>query len=223
MLAKDPDQRPQAMSEVALSLAAVATSGSTGALPLRGASPTRARWMLPASAHAGDGTVATVRVAEGRMRPRLAVVAGTLVVAVMAVVAWRLLPRSLPAVQPLQSAPYPPAPAFVSVELEGAPPGVVVLVDGAPSPLPIRLPRSNDRHQLEFRAPGRRPLSMTIDGTKDRSISLMMPATLEASAASPPPAGSKRGGRGRRSAAEGARPDQPPATARKSKDVIFDL
>jgi hypothetical protein len=150
------------------------------------------------------------------------VVAGTAALVVAAGVALRLLPLSSPQPPRPLAAPPPPAPAaFVTVELEGAPEGVVVLVDGIPGPLPIRLPRSADKHQLEFRAPGRRPVNMTLDGTKDRSLSLMMPAAAE------PPgptveAPAKRGRPARRAPARSATPEEQPSP-RKSKDVILDL
>ena len=49
-----------------------------------------------------------------------------------------------------------PEPDTVVVEVEKAPPGLRVSVDGRPTTLPVRLPRGSRAHALRFEAPGRR-------------------------------------------------------------------
>jgi serine/threonine-protein kinase len=216
MLAKAPEQRPRAMSDVALALAPL-SADAAGTLAV--ASPPTIQTAPAIAPGTLRGTTSTVAQSRRRAGTRL-VVAGTAALVVGAAVGWRLLHAPPPAPAPLAPQPpvAPPAPTFVSVDVEGAPPDVVVLVDGVPSALPIRLPRSSDRHQLEFRAPGRAALSMTIDGTKDRTIPLLMPAALESPA--PVPAVTKRARPARRPTPP--RADEPPPT-RRSKDVILDL
>jgi len=78
------------------------------------------------------------------------------------------------AAQDQRRAPPPSAtPNEVTIDLQGLPAGVEVLVDGDAAPsLPLKLPRGDRHHQLLVRAPGRVPRTIEIDATRDRVVEL---------------------------------------------------
>jgi len=113
--------------------------------------------------------------------------AGAALVAGGAVVATRLgsgpqARRPVPAVPP----PAPPADEWVTVGVESAPSGLTASVDGQPVPLPLRLRKGAPARAVRLEAPGHLPRTVTVDGSRDRSLALeWLPAPAPAPAASP--------------------------------------
>jgi hypothetical protein len=80
----------------------------------------------------------------------------------------------------------------VTFDVENAPPGLSVEVDGRPGALPATLPSGPESHLLTFRAPGFKPEDARVDGTRSRTIILnMQPLDTKkderANAPTPPP------------------------------------
>ncbi|HEX7499489.1 MAG TPA: hypothetical protein VF524_04205, partial [Polyangia bacterium] len=62
-----------------------------------------------------------------------------------------------------------------AVEVENAPPGLHVTVDGVAKEMPISLPTGPERHTLLFAAPGYESTEVRVDGTRAyRSLVLAM-------------------------------------------------
>jgi serine/threonine protein kinase len=77
--------------------------------------------------------------------------------------------------------PAPPLPATITIEVEGAPPGLQITVDGDAASLPLRLPRDGAVHRLIFRAEGFQPETRIIEASKSEMIALnLKPAKDEA-------------------------------------------
>jgi len=85
-------------------------------------------------------------------------------------------PAPLPAVVATKEVPAPPVPAkSATVEVENAPPGLHVTVDGVAKELPLALPAGPAMHALLFTAPGYESTEVRVDGTREhRSLVLAM-------------------------------------------------
>jgi len=195
MLAKEPDDRPQSMAEVARGLASIqAGSTSPSHHAQRNPTPPPSAPLDPSlSAVAAPErltpmTTLSSATLERRVlapRPRTSHrlgIAGAVAVAVVGIGIWALPRiRSTEAPPPPPSPPVavptaaPPAPAEITIQVTDAPEGLTVEVDGRPATLPLRLPRSEEEHKLLFKAPGRRPFEKTVLATRDRSLALQMP------------------------------------------------
>jgi serine/threonine protein kinase len=81
---------------------------------------------------------------------------------------------------PTPVAPPPPEPRTVTVEVDDAPAGLTLTLDGATAELPARLPAGDQVHELTFRAPGHRARTLHLDGSQSRHVTL----ALEPAAAS---------------------------------------
>ncbi len=86
-----------------------------------------------------------------------------------------------------QSPPHRPAPTaarFVAIELEGAPDGLSVTLDGRPTAVPIMVPAGSVVHDLGLEAAGFQARVLKVDGSRDRSIVLdMKPVEIAAPSA----------------------------------------
>ncbi len=80
----------------------------------------------------------------------------------------------------------PPAPATVTVEVDDAPAGLTLTLDGAAAELPARLPAGDQVHELQFRAPGRRQRTLRLDGSQSRHVTLALEPIPAAATASDP-------------------------------------
>jgi len=69
--------------------------------------------------------------------------------------------------------PPPTRPAMSRIELAGLPPGAAVQLDGHPATLPLELPRGNDKHRVTVSAEGFDPLELSIDGSKDQTVTVV--------------------------------------------------
>ena len=97
-----------------------------------------------------------------------------------------------PAVAPPPATPTPtPAePRTVTVEVDDAPAGLTLTLDGAAAELPARLPAGDQVHELVFRAPGHRARTLRLDGSQNRRVTLALeptPAATPEPAKTPPP------------------------------------
>jgi hypothetical protein len=120
-------------------------------------------------------------------------------------------PRAEPSRRAVVPPPAPPPPeppvetrpATITVEVEGAPPGLTVIADGEGAEVPLSLPRDDRSHRLVFRAPGHRELTRVVAANRDQVLVLAMEPE--------PPRSSRPGQRG-----GGGRPPSArvPATAR---------
>jgi serine/threonine protein kinase len=63
---------------------------------------------------------------------------------------------------------------MVEIEIHGLLPDTAVDIDDQPATLPIRIPRGSDLHRIVLRPPGRPARTIEVDGTKDRTIELMV-------------------------------------------------
>jgi hypothetical protein len=111
--------------------------------------------------------------------------------AVAAIAAIAVSGRSPPPAPVPAAAPAPPPPT-VQVDLEDAPAGLRVLVDGHVAALPVTLPRGASVHSLRFEAEGYETMSRTLDGSKSRTIVLGMRRVPAAPAEIAPPAAPSR-------------------------------
>jgi hypothetical protein len=86
------------------------------------------------------------------------------------------LPAPPPTAVAAKEIPAPPAPAkIVTIEVENAPPGLHVTVDGVAKELPLTLPAGPAIHTLLFTAPGYESAEVRVDGTREhRSLVLAM-------------------------------------------------
>ena len=64
------------------------------------------------------------------------------------------------------------------VDLEGIPAGAAVSLDGRPAVLPLQLPRGADKHRITVTAAGFEPFELSVDGSKDQSVSVTLKKTL---------------------------------------------
>jgi len=64
----------------------------------------------------------------------------------------------------------------VTIELEKAPAGLVVNLDGRPADVPVTIPFGPAGHELRLAAPGFKDEVLRIDGKRDRTIVLNMQA-----------------------------------------------
>ncbi len=77
-----------------------------------------------------------------------------------------------------------PTKSFATIELEGAPDGLIVTLDGKPTAVPVAVPAGPAIHDLRFEAAGFEPRDIRVTGDRDRSIVLdMTPVAVEAPAA----------------------------------------
>ena len=124
----------------------------------------------------------TKRASQARRRWLAAGVLAALAVVTVAVFGLR---RSQAPVAPVTPAPPPAAvpakPAALAeakvatVEVENAPPGLHVTVDGVAKELPVALPAGPELHTLLFEAPGYESTQVRVDGTREhRSLVLAM-------------------------------------------------
>jgi hypothetical protein len=72
--------------------------------------------------------------------------------------------------------PGPAPTATITIEVDGAPEGVEVTVDGEPNGLPLRLARDNAAHRLVFKAPGYEPETRIIEASTSQVIALSLKA-----------------------------------------------
>jgi serine/threonine protein kinase len=144
-------------------------------------------------------------------------------------------PPDLPPAKP----PSPAEPEMVRIDLSGVPPKTVVLVDGRPSLLPVRVPAGPDKHKILLRPPTGPERTVEVDGTQDRTIAVTFESERPVAAAPKrpapePAAGRPRGGgagsspRGGAARGGGARPSEavtaPQPAGRPGKDqAITDI
>jgi hypothetical protein len=87
----------------------------------------------------------------------------------------------------------------VAIEVQDAPPGLVVAVDGAPpAPPPVRVAKGTGTHQMVFWAPGYKSKTLQLDSSKDLAIVLSLAKSGDGAAhhaAAPAPAEKKKHGR----------------------------
>jgi hypothetical protein len=103
---------------------------------------------------------------------------------------------------PDELAPRAAIHAEVTVEVQDAPVGLLVSVDGSePGPLPIRLQKGSGQHRLVFQAPGHRSRTMKLDATRDLSLVLSLAKLPDA-----PGAKGAKGGKGSTSPPPAAAP-----------------
>jgi hypothetical protein len=200
---------------------APASATGTAVLPVQGAPhhgpppsviPTA---MLPGAPRSTTTTTLSDNAAErlerteaGRSAPRWPLLAGAAAVLVLGTAGVALL-RSHPAPAPTAPAaetvaapasaaatprvatPPPPAPRMVTVEVDDAPSGLTLTLDGAAADLPARLPAGDQVHELTFRAPGHRARTLRLDGSQSRHVTLALepdaPATTPEPAKATPP------------------------------------
>ena len=74
-----------------------------------------------------------------------------------------------PAAAP-KPAEEPPRPARVA--LTGLPPGASVTLDGAAVSPPLAIPRGAETHRVTVSAEGYQPAELTVDGSRDRTLSI---------------------------------------------------
>ena len=67
-----------------------------------------------------------------------------------------------------------PTKSFATIELEGAPNGLSVTLDGKPTAVPVAVPAGPAIHDLRFEAAGFEPRDIKVAGDRDRSIVLDM-------------------------------------------------
>jgi serine/threonine-protein kinase len=140
-------------------LSATTLGTASGESVVRPRQSTPGRWALLA----GLGLTAVVAVAVSMKRPGPRP-------AVERAPATAPSPPPKPQVTPL---PAPP-PTTVTVEIENGPPGLRVLLDGAPVEPPISLPRGGETHRLRFEAADYKPYELRVDGKRDRLVRLEM-------------------------------------------------
>ena len=96
-----------------------------------------------------------------------------------------------PAAVPAPAPSPPPAARTVTVEVDDAPAGLTLTLDGAAADLPARVPAGDQVHELTFRAPGHRARTLRLDGSQSRHVTLAQEpntpaATAEPAKATPP-------------------------------------
>ena len=144
-------------------------------------------------------------------------------------------PSAAPAA-PLRVEPETPPPATagtagtavaddVTVEVQDAPPQLLVSVDGGrPRPLPARLRRGSGSHVLVFKAPGYRPKSMRLDAVKDVGLLLSLRRAGGSGNREPAPERiAKRTAGPSAVPAEATSPASPPEPTKKKSNAITDL
>ena len=77
-------------------------------------------------------------------------------------------------------------PKVVTIDLEKAPDGLVVRLDGQPATVPVTVPFGDATHELRLEAPGFKGEILRVDGRRDKTIVLNMQAMP------PPPVKAKR-------------------------------
>jgi hypothetical protein len=99
-------------------------------------------------------------------------------VAVVAAVRWVVDPGAgdVPPVEPApidgpssREDPGPSGPAWVSVTVEGLPPGAHVSLDGLPASSPMRI-RSGGEHVIEIRAPGYEDRRIEVTADRNQTV-----------------------------------------------------
>jgi serine/threonine protein kinase len=93
-------------------------------------------------------------------------------------------PVSVPASSPPPAAQRA-APETSSIELTGLPPGASIVMDGRLASLPLTMPRRQETHKVIVDAEGYEPFALSVDGTRDRTISVEMKKIGPAPTASP--------------------------------------
>jgi serine/threonine-protein kinase len=108
-------------------------------------------------------------------------------------------PAPAPAAAAAPPAPGPTsATAQVTIEVQDAPPGLVVAVDGAaPAPPPARVAKGSGAHQMVFWAPGYKSKTLQLDSSRDLAIVLSLAKAADGTrhAAAPAPPEKKKHGR----------------------------
>jgi hypothetical protein len=95
-------------------------------------------------------------------------------------------PTPTPTLTPTPT-PTPTEPRVVTVEVDDAPAGLTLTLDGAAAELPARLPAGDQVHELTFRAPGHRARTLRLDGSQSRHVTLALEPNAP-TAATPEPA-----------------------------------
>jgi hypothetical protein len=95
-------------------------------------------------------------------------------------------PAQPPAPTAAQVTP-PEAPETASIELTDLPPGARVRMDGQIATLPLLVPRGQRSHAVIVDADGFEPLELSVDGARDRTISVELKKKV-ASVPAPPAA-----------------------------------
>jgi eukaryotic-like serine/threonine-protein kinase len=82
-----------------------------------------------------------------------------------------------PRPNPMTAEPPPPAPveaATVTMDIDRAPEGLELLVDGKPGKFPLRFPRDGAAHRLDFQAPGYESESRMVEATHSQILKLSL-------------------------------------------------
>jgi hypothetical protein len=83
------------------------------------------------------------------------------------------IPTNVPEAPPREP---PTTPKVVAIDLEEAPAGLVVQLDGQPAGVPLTVPFGLATHELRLEAPGFKGELLHLDGTHDRTIVVNMQA-----------------------------------------------
>jgi serine/threonine protein kinase len=276
MLAKEPDDRPQTMGEVASSLRAMidylpppiypfhpqapppaaGAMSRTAVLPAMPSpvlspppytpvpTPAHRRTMVPSTTFEhSTGTFAASSHSEPPRRRGLLIGVAVVVVGVGVgaylfsdQLAGRGAGRSQGDVteedNPRQSAgpahvdPGPAPTATITIEVDGAPEGVEVTVDGEPNGLPLRLARDNAAHRLVFKAPGYEPETRIIEASTSQVIALSLKAIKQPDPQQAAPAARHNVRPARPYYRAPAQPQPPPRTnppPKRGSDLIIDI
>jgi len=77
--------------------------------------------------------------------------------------------------EPTPAAPEPPPlPAEITIDVDGAPPGLVAVIDGKERALPLKLPRAPTPIEVIFRAPGFEARRAIIDRDGDQTLQVLL-------------------------------------------------
>jgi eukaryotic-like serine/threonine-protein kinase len=84
----------------------------------------------------------------------------------------------VPAPAPAPAPTLAPAPAVHQansrITLTGLPPGAEVQLDGRPAALPLEVPKGPDKHRVTVSAGGFLPADLSIDGSQDQTLSVLL-------------------------------------------------
>ena len=65
-------------------------------------------------------------------------------------------------------------PEVVTLELPGLPPKTTVTLDDQPTTLPVKIRRGPEQHRIVVRSPGQKSRELTLDGTRDRVVDIVL-------------------------------------------------